>query len=213
MSSKEDILSRIREAKKIEGLVVEPTPDPVKFIKNANENNDLLSEFKTRVAENRAFVIECDRSEIEEKINEIIKKEEVKNLLYPVNLPIDVEKVDISTKFAFDNEIENFKERLFEYDFSIIQARMGVSSHGVFCVASSKEQPRLLSLTPKVCVVLLKKENMTKSMSGALNQIKEEDGRFPTNIIFISGPSRTADIELITVLGVHGSQIVYVILY
>ncbi|MDD7346594.1 LUD domain-containing protein, partial [Helicobacter sp.] len=35
----------------------------------------------------------------------------------------------------------------------------------------------------------------------------------PTNIIFVAGPSRTADIELQTVFGVHGPRVVYVVLY
>ena len=34
----------------------------------------------------------------------------------------------------------------------------------------------------------------------------------PSNILFIAGPSRTADIELKTVFGVHGPQQVYIIL-
>ena len=93
----------------------------------------------------------------------------------------------------------------------MINARGGVSSHGVTCV-SSAEAPRLLSLAPKICVVILKRENIVKSLSEQLNKIKAEDGRLPTNVVFISGPSRTSDIELQLVLGVHGSQIFYVVL-
>ena len=62
-------------------------------------------------------------------------------------------------------------------------------------------------------IVLLKKENIVKSLSGCLNEIKAEDSRLPTNILFICGPSRTSDIELVPVLGVHGSQIVYILVY
>ena len=128
-------------------------------------------------------------------------------------MPIDVSQVEAEVKFAFDRPVEEFKSELFNYDVSIIKATKAVSSHGVFCVTSSKEQPRLLSLTPKVCIVLLKKENIVKSLSGCLNEIKAEDGRLPTNILFICGPSRTSDIELVPVLGVHGSQIVYILVY
>ncbi|WP_415270615.1 LUD domain-containing protein [Campylobacter sp.] len=53
---------------------------------------------------------------------------------------------------------------------------------------------------------------MVKSLSEQLNKIKAEDGRLPTNVVFISCPSRTSDIELQLVLGVHGSHIFYVVL-
>jgi hypothetical protein len=206
MNSREKILSKINN---IPVDVKFQSIDVVDFIKD--EPSDLVEEYIMRATENKAFV---QRSEnLIADINAIIAKEGVNNLIYPTNLPINVSEINSSIKFAFDKQIEEFKPDLFNYDISIIQARKAVSSHGVFCVTSSKEQPRLLSLTPKVCIVLLKKENIVKSLSGCLNEIKAEDSRLPTNILFICGPSRTSDIELVPVLGVHGSQIVYILVY
>ncbi|WP_168236937.1 LutC/YkgG family protein, partial [Campylobacter fetus] len=121
--------------------------------------------------------------------------------------------LNIENKFKFDKPVDGFKAQIFDYDVSIIDARGGVSSHGVACIASSKSQPRLLSLTPKVCIALIKKDSIVKSLCDMLNRIKKEDGKLPTNVVFISGPSRTSDIELQLVLGVHGSQIFYAVTY
>ncbi|PSM52196.1 NAD-independent L-lactate dehydrogenase LldEFG, subunit LldG [Campylobacter blaseri] len=183
--------------------------DPVVFINN--ESEDLVEEYILRAKENKAFVIKS--SNLKKDIKNIIEKENVSRLIRPKNIPVDIKSLKVNEDFVFDMPVEEFKERLFDYDVSIIEARKGVSSHGVFCVTSSKEQPRLLSLTPKVCIVLLKKENIVKSISIALNEIKKEDQRLPTNIVFVCGPSRTSDIELTPVLGVHGSQVVYVLVY
>ncbi|ASM35057.1 Uncharacterised ACR, YkgG family COG1556 [Campylobacter sputorum subsp. bubulus] len=209
MSSREEILEKLKNSCGIKDFVPEITKDPVSFIK---DDVDMFSEFKNRIVENKSILHE-NTSDIASEINTIIENEGVKNLIYPSNLPIDINSLNIENKFEFNKNIEEFKEKIFEYDVSIIQARFGVSSHGVLCISASKEQPRTLSLTPRVCIALLKKENIVKSLSEALNKIKEQDGRLPTNTIFISGPSRTSDIELQLVIGVHGSQIMHVILY
>lgn len=126
---------------------------------------------------------------------------------------LDLNKIEATQKICFNQEIENLREDVFHSDFSVIRARVGVSSHGVALVHSSKTQPRMLSLAPTLCIMLLKKENIVGSLAEALNLVKAENAVLPSNILFIAGPSRTADIELITVFGVHGSQKVHIILY
>ncbi|HHY2377507.1 TPA: LutC/YkgG family protein, partial [Campylobacter jejuni] len=133
--------------------------------------------------------------------------------IYGADLNLNLEQIKAEKKICFDKEIENLRSEVFHSDFSIIHARAGVSSHGVALIPSSKTQPRMLSLAPKLCIVLLKKENVVKSLSEALNLVKKENEILPTNILFIAGPSRTADIELITVFGVHGPQIAHIIIY
>ncbi|MDY4451633.1 MAG: LUD domain-containing protein [Campylobacter sp.] len=207
--SKAEIFNALKNGAKHETLFSGATSDPKEFIVSAD--GDIVAEFIARASANKSIIIESSEQRLKDSINEIIAKENAKNLIYPQNLASLAGKLEIESKFAFDNDIESFKERIFDYDISVINARGGVSSHGVTCV-SSAEAPRLLSLAPKICVVILKRENIVKSLSEQLNKIKAEDGRLPTNVVFISGPSRTSDIELQLVLGVHGSQIFYVVL-
>lgn len=211
MSSRELILNKIRNSGQKIQDVETSNIDPVGFIK---DEGDMYTEFITRIVENKSFLIESSIENLKSDIEGIFQKEEVKNLIYPHGLPIEVNELNIDNKFKFDKPIEEFREEIFNYDVSIIKASYAVSSHGVCCIASSKEQPRLLSLTPKVCIMLVDKKTIVKSLSEALGKLKESSGGIlPTNVIFISGPSRTADIELISVLGVHGSQIAYVVTY
>ena len=207
--SKAEIFNVLKNGAKHETLFSGATPDPKEFIVSAD--SDIVAEFIARASANKSIIIESSEQRLKDSINEIIAKENAKNLIYPQNLASLTSELEIESKFAFDNDIESFKERIFDYDISVINARGGVSSHGVTCV-SSAQAPRLLSLAPKICVVILKRENIVKSLSEQLNKIKAEDGRLPTNVVFISGPSRTSDIELQLVLGVHGSQIFYVVL-
>lgn len=217
MSSREEILARVKNSYQIP-VDSAPTKDPVEFIVD-DPSGDLIEEYINRASFNRSIVKKVDQKDLNKEIQAILDKEKVENLIYPNGLPVDVEKLNIKNKFKFDKQIEDFKDQIFDYDVSIIEAQVGVSSHGITGVHTLKDQPNTLSLTPKVCICLLKKELIVKSLSEALNKIfkdyegKEGDYLLPRNIAFISGPSRTADIELITIIGVHGSRIFYVLIY
>lgn len=186
----------------------------------------MLSEMKQKMTDNKFIVEESDKAHLEAKINEIVANYGYEKLIYPSNLGLDLSKINASEKVCFDKEVESLRKAVFHSEFSIINASCGVSSHGVVCVISSKEQPRMLSLAPTLCIILLKKEQIVRSMSEAFALVKKECGdkakssnalnsnkTLPNNILFIAGPSRTADIELITVFGVHGSQKVHLVLY
>lgn len=208
--SKEKILAGLKKGYKDPEFRRVESADPVAHIKSAG---DKLAEMKQKMTDNKFIVEECDEAHLEGKINEIVASYGYEKLIYPSNLGLDLTKINASEKVCFDKEIENLRKEVFHSEFSIIRARCGVSSHGVVCVISSKEQPRMLSLAPTLCIILLKKEQVVRSMSEAFALVKKENEVLPNNILFIAGPSRTADIELITVFGVHGSQKVHLVLY
>ncbi|HHW4604329.1 TPA: LutC/YkgG family protein [Campylobacter coli] len=208
--SKEKILSALNEAYEAKDFTYQASIDPVEHIQT---KEDALTEMKQKMSDNKYIVENATKETLEEKINEIITKYNYKKMIYGTDLGLDLNKIQAEEKICFDKEIENLRSEVFHSDFSIIHARAGVSSHGVALIPSSKTQPRMLSLAPKLCIVLLKKENVVKSLSEALNLVKKENEILPTNILFIAGPSRTADIELITVFGVHGPQIAHIIIY
>lgn len=221
--SKEAILAGLKKGYKDAEFKRVSSADPAVHIKSSGE---MLSEMKQKMTDNKFIVEESDKAHLEAKINEIVAGYGYEKLIYPSNLGLDLSKINASEKVCFDKEVESLRKEVFHSEFSIINASCGVSSHGVVCVISSKEQPRMLSLAPTLCIILLKKEQIVRSMSEAFALVKKECGdkakssnalnsnkTLPNNILFIAGPSRTADIELITVFGVHGSQKVHLVLY
>ncbi|MBM0636562.1 lactate utilization protein C [Campylobacter sp. VicNov18] len=208
--SKAKILAALKNAYKETDFTYHKSIDPVEHIKSTE---DILTQMKQKMSDNKYIVEDATQDTLEEKINEIIAKYGYNKMIYGTNLALDLDKIKAETKVCFDKEIENLRYEVFHSDFSIIHARVGVSSHGVALVLSSKEQPRMLSLAPKLCIILLKKENVVQSLTQAFNLVKKENEILPSNILFIAGPSRTADIELITVFGVHGPQIAHIIIY
>ena len=208
--SREEILSKVSNGYKIPCHVKTETQNPVVHIK-VKEN--LIENLVENMTANKFVVHDIDKSKLIDTINEIAKNHNANTLLYPSDLGIDVSKVNATERRVFDKQIEEMRYDVFHTDFSIINVFKGVASHGVACVVSSEHQPRMLSLSMPLCIMLLKKEDVVKSLVDALDAVKSKNEILPTNILFIAGPSRTSDIELITVFGVHGSQSVHLILY
>ena len=208
-ASKKKIIEAAKNGVKNESSQI--TSDPSKFI---IQDEQKLDEMLRKMAENKFEVKFLDESSIISEINQITSQYGYESLIYPEDLGIDIEAINASKKLCYDQQIETIRSEVFEYDFSVINALLGVSSHGVACVVSSKKQPRMLSLSPKLCIMLLKKESIVSSLSEALNAVKSKFADIlPSNILFIAGPSRTADIELISVFGVDGPQKVHILVY
>lgn len=81
---------------------------------------------------------------------------------------------------------------------------------------SSPNNGRSVSLLPPISVVVLKRSTIQPriaQVAKVLHQKAEQGERMPSCINIISGPSATADIELVKVVGVHGPiKVVYLLI-
>jgi len=94
----------------------------------------------------------------------------------------------------------------------------GIASQGAGLEVSRAdgEQHRLISLVPPVHICLLDRSRIVANLTELLALVHKElylKGGPPLAMTFISGPSRTADIELTLTRGVHGPREVHVLLY
>jgi L-lactate dehydrogenase complex protein LldG len=77
---------------------------------------------------------------------------------------------------------------------------------------SGKETPPSTSLLPETHVAILDPSRIVASMEDAWELMRNEYRQPPRVVNFISGPSRTADIEMTVTMGAHGPYRVLVIL-
>ncbi|GAA9012281.1 lactate utilization protein C [Helicobacter pylori] len=216
--SKELILNRIKEAR-AKHAIQGANPIYRNIIKV--EFEDLVEEYKHFQVLNKAEVIESAKENLEQAILKALENFKSKKVLHStdlnlnLNLNLNFEAFKDFTLQPYDKEIEAMREELFEIDTALLHGVCGISSLGMIGAVSSHASPRLLSLITLNCIILLKKESIVRNLSEGIQALKNQskNGVLPTNMLLIGGPSRTADIELKTVFGVHGPQKVAIILY
>jgi L-lactate dehydrogenase complex protein LldG len=101
---------------------------------------------------------------------------------------------------------------LFGYDIGITTAQAAIAETGTLILESEKERHRLVSLLPPIHLAVLRAGDICLTIGEALDRLSREKERMSRAITFITGPSRTADIELTLTVGVHGPKELYVII-
>lgn len=95
----------------------------------------------------------------------------------------------------------------------IAYAELGLSETGTVMLWNGGGRGRLVSLLPPVFVAVISENTIIPRLTEAMAYVrgKMSEG-LPACINFITGPSRTGDIEADLAFGVHGPGKVYVIL-
>lgn len=105
---------------------------------------------------------------------------------------------------------------LAEADLGITGASYAVAETGSLLLISGEGRSRLVSLLPRVHVALIRPEHLVPAMRdlGAILEVEHREGRAAdaSCLNFITGPSRSADIEFVLARGVHGPGEIHVIL-
>ena len=150
-----------------------------------------------------------------EPLKGILKKREIKTLLYAPQTAIgdtlqkhwpgEDEHVGLPELVTYLGHIENFKDRLFHTDAAITATLGGIAESGAVILWPDKKEPRLMSLVPPVHIAVLDADKIFNTLGEAM-QTQNWPEKMPTNAVLISGPSKTADIELILAFGVHGPK-------
>jgi L-lactate dehydrogenase complex protein LldG len=94
----------------------------------------------------------------------------------------------------------------------ITGAFCAVAETGSLVVLSGADTPASASLLPETHIAVVPASRIVPGMEEAFNLIRAECGELPRAVNFISGPSRTGDIEQTLVLGAHGPYRVHIVI-
>ena len=191
---RESILNSIKQNKP--DLVMLPEIDLNVFAEDLN----LLETFKSNVQAVGGRLVELDK--IENLASEITK-------LYP-NATKTVSTLDDSvvegtisiTKDTDPHSLENI-------DLAIVKGEFGVAENGSVWISEDVFPIRVLPFITNDLVLVVSKNDLCENMHTAFQKIAERNRTFG---LFISGPSKTADIEQCLVIGAQGAMSLTVVL-
>jgi L-lactate dehydrogenase complex protein LldG len=87
-----------------------------------------------------------------------------------------------------------------------------LAENGTLMLLSGEDTPGSTSLLPETHVAIVPVSRIVRMMEDGWDLLRRERDALPRQVNFVSGPSRTADIEMTLVLGAHGPFRVHVIM-
>jgi L-lactate utilization protein LutC len=107
-----------------------------------------------------------------------------------------------------DSERLALREQLARCDLAVVEAHYAIAATGTLVVVATPGRPGSLTLLPPANVILVDAARVLPDMAAVVSALGP--GVVTEHrVAFITGPSRTADIEKMIVLGVHGPKDLY----
>ena len=212
MSEREKIFARIREALSVKAVGHDgglPSIEEQRRVLPAvgSTHAEQLVQFRRNAADLRAdFQQFASEDDLKSKVREFCQAEGWKKIATHegqlANAVVESLGVPVlnATK-GYD------KHELAACDAGITECDALVAQTGSVLVTTLSAGGRALSCLPPHHLVLARKEQLVPDLPAALELLQRKYGTsYPSMISFITGPSRTGDIERILVLGAHGPK-------
>jgi len=184
--------------------------------RTASSMQTLIGSMETALIASHAEVFRATVSTWPEVLAQRLARSPVKRLL------LDVEGIegaalkrtlpDEIATCAYDQPIERWKAELFDtIDAGLTVVRSGIASTGTLIVAPDANSPRTMSLVPPLHIALVYAHSLHADMHAAM-RAEQWHTNMPTNLVMISGPSKTSDIQQTLAYGAHGPRELWVVI-
>jgi len=231
-SVRDEILAKLKAAPKAEVPTRPPLP-PYQTL--SMDREQLIAEFTARLAEEAVVVRRVkDCQEALDRLSGVAVEEGLKKVMTSTDEVIS--RLDLAS-WGQKNGIQvmaarDFRDRYSFRDAVFDQAQAGITGAD-FAVAESatialvvnKDQARLVSLAPILHIAIVPVDRLVPvyekaiekvfgngGVTGGSTELAEVQSALPSQFVFITGPSMTADIETVLFRGMHGPRKVIVIL-
>ena len=208
LAARQRILARLRAAP-LQTIAAPPAPTMPTPASPAT----MLDQFQRAIEAFHAEVIDARQPGWQTVLAEVCAAKRIATLMLPPADLGDFKPWPGGPKLSrFDRPIEALKNELFDAtDAGLTIADGAIADTGTLIHANPRRMPRTLSLVPPIHICLLDARRLYPSLQAALAAARWHEA-MPSNLIFISGPSKTADIQQTMAYGAHGPRELVVLL-
>jgi L-lactate dehydrogenase complex protein LldG len=205
--ARERIFAKLHTALQQGGFAV-PEPGPLPVLELSRQER--IDRLKSLLEMMHAEVYVAGADHWVNTLKEMLRKRSLNQLLFGPGTLLgealeQAWESDLPPLTPYSTAIEQCKATLFASDAGITSTRGGIAETGALILWPDAKEPRLLSLVPAVHIAVLAADKIYNTFAEAIASERWQDG-MPTNALLISGPSKTADIELTLTFGVHGPK-------
>ncbi len=208
-SAREQILSQLRHALNGERSPVLPLPETMRVRSRTPGTSDaelaqLLSVIGELGGKTRRIK---SLPEFDQALAELVKDENITKAtlwdaaeLRELQVPETMERLGVQLVSGRADKLS-----LAACDLGITGVNAALAESGTLVLVSNPAQPPMVSLLPRVHLAILRPSALRVDLRELFAEFSHQE-----HIVLISGPSRTADIEKVLALGVHGPKSLYV---
>ena len=219
MTAKTRILSRLRAAPSQQKAAPSAEDYAVAQQPWRFDSTERTSRFKDLLTAVQTEIHDCTSETWPQTLAELAAQKGWRNLLLPENSPLNnaIEQTWQNSVSAlpplqhYDQAIEAWREALFfDTDAAITGCHAAIAATGSIVLWPSPSEPRLMSLVPPTHIVVVKQSQLADNLLDLMEQQQWQQG-MPTNLVLVSGPSKTSDIQRVTAYGAHGPKALIVL--
>lgn len=156
------------------------------------------------MAEAREYVLALAR----ERSAKLVVRWDVEEL---ERLGADGPLADAGTEVVLWRDLEDFREVAGRAEIGLSTAEWAIAETGSLVLESGAGKGRSVTLLPPTYVAVVPVDRVLRTVPEAIGKYAAS-GRLPANVCFHTGPSRSGDIEMSLVVGMHGPGDVHVVL-
>ena len=216
MNARERIMAKLGAAPKLP----KPEPDVAAWFaghRPVESSAEKVARFRKHIEFAHAEVHAVTPATWLPKLREVLFARRIDKLLVAADTPHGAAALDELPRQGiecptYDLPIEAWKTEMFTgTPASLTAAHAAIAETGTLILWPDADEPRLMSLVPPVHIVLLDANRIYNTFFEATRTEAWKDG-LPTNALLISGPSKTADIQVTLAYGAHGPKELIVLL-
>lgn len=172
---------------------------------SAGQNN-LFEQFKTAAEVLSAEVYRAtDAAEARQVVSKIIGELKLDKVVYaPSELTEAVDLKGIAQDLGITLTHEDLRTHAADAGLGISELDYAVAEIGTLAGNATSIESRMVSILPPIHMALVRTKNILPNLLETVATYNKKLGELPRYLTFVSGPSRTSDIERVLTIGVHG---------